>query len=170
MWSNILVKSIVLFLKTWNQRKAKRKASNPELKFRQHDQLIWRKNNIFNVKWKYWHMKQLIRIYEYEYECYKKKIGHTTSKIAEENSICSLGCRKGELKKKLWKWIKMNSLVCSRTVNWDLTVGWRGRIRRHFALKHKPSVTSMSFFTFFLLIMAKLKSLHSGHCSYLATV
>ena len=28
-------------------------------------------------------MKQLIRIYEYEYECYKKKIGHTTSKLAE---------------------------------------------------------------------------------------
>lgn len=48
-------------------------------------------------------MKQLIRIYEYEYECYKKKIGHTTSKIAEENSICSLGCRKGELKKKAMK-------------------------------------------------------------------
>ena len=52
-------------------------------------------------------MKQLIRIYEYEYECYKKKIGYTTSKIADENSICSLGCSKGGLKK-LKEAMKMN--------------------------------------------------------------
>ena len=41
-------------------------------------------------------MKQPMKIYEHVYECYKKKMQYTTFKIAEENTIYSLGCRKGE--------------------------------------------------------------------------
>lgn len=51
-----------------------------------------------------------------------------------------------------------------KVVNWGPAASpGRGRVKGHFALEDKPSVTSVWFCTFSYLIMEKPRNLQRGH-------